>query len=371
MVARAKEEPMRSVLLASAATFALILAHPGFAQTTATDTQPRAVGQQDPVPADVRAPTDPTVPAELQAPPPGQPPEQLLRPVRERGGELIDQSQTPFQTAQNQVPPSQDETMPGQPAAPKGPAANQEGQTQPTDAGTPVAPAGPPGTIGTIAPDQTQTPPGHPAAPHGQGSDQEGQSNSHSDIAPPPSQNPIQMADFVVAQNDTTPGQAAPARPKAPMQPQGSMGDNMQGVQSPLAGDSQAKVAEGYNAAGHQPMSLHASNIDQADTRDVIAPSLPTPPGGPNATPAELLHAARDALGRHATGEAQEALERAETRLLDRSTEPGNAGMPDSADAVKLIGDARMALGHHDMAAATQDIDQALQRPAVEHFAAE
>ena len=116
---------------------------------------------------------------------------------------------------------------------------------------------------------------------------------------------------------------------------------------------------------------MHASNIDPSDTRSVIAPALPAPAVGPNATPAQLLHAARDALARHATGEAQEALERAETRLLDRSTAPSNAGTPDSADAVKLIGDARMALGHHDMATATQDIDQAMQRPAVQHFAAE
>jgi hypothetical protein len=329
---------MRSALLASAATLALILAHPGFAQT-ATDTQPRAVGQSAPAPADVTAPTDPTVPAELQVPPPSQgPDQQLLRPARQHGSELIDPSQLPLQVAQNQVPPSQSETEPGQPAAPKGPAANQEGQTG-----------------------------------------QEDQSE-HGDIAPPPDQNPIQMADFVVAQNDTMPGQtaapnsgamapdqAAPAAPNGRMPAQ----DSMQGMQSPPAGASQAKVAEGYNAAGHEPMSMHASNIDPSDTRSVIAPALPAPAVGPNATPAQLLHAARDALARHATGEAQEALERAETRLLDRSTAPSNAGTPDSADAVKLIGDARMALGHHDMATATQDIDQAMQRPAVQHFAAE
>jgi len=61
---------MRSFLLAFVAAFALMLAHPSFAQSTPEPgNQPRAVGQQNPTPADASAPTDPTVPAEILAPP--------------------------------------------------------------------------------------------------------------------------------------------------------------------------------------------------------------------------------------------------------------------------------------------------------------
>ena len=122
--------------------------------------------------------------------------------------------------------------------------------------------------------------------------------------------------------------------------------------------------------AGQEPLSRSASNIDPGDTTSTIAPRLPAPPLGPDATTPDLLHAARDALGRNATGEAQEALERAETRLLDRSTEPSRAGTPDDRDAVRLIGQAREALGHHDLAQAAQAIDQALHTPAVMQSAA-
>jgi len=322
---------MRSALLASAAMLGLMLAHPGFAQSTMSDTQLRAPGQANPAPADMMAPTDPTVPAELQmAPHPSAVDQQGQPQPRQRGGELIDQSQIPLQEAQNQVPPSQVETMPGQPAAPKGQAANQEGQTPSTDAGTPENPAAPPGMPAYISPGQTGSMPGQPAAPHGQGEGSQGQAtpDQRGDAQPVLSDTPI-----LLAQNDT-------------MSPQ-------------------AKTTEGYNASGHEPMSMSASNTDAGNTRSTIAPQLPSPHIGPDASPSALLHAARDDLGRHQTGAAQEALERAETRLLDRSTEPGNASMPDSRDAVKLIGQARDALGHHDMSQAMQAIDAALQRPAV------
>jgi hypothetical protein len=184
---------MRTLLLASAATFALVLAHPGFAQTgTQPTNQPRAAGQASPTPADLSAPTDPTVPAAVQP--------------------------------------------------------------QPSPAATAV-----PGT--------------------------------------------------------------------------------------------------------HEPFSRSASNIDPNDTRSMIAPRLPAPPVGPDATAPQLLHAARDALARNATGEAQEALERAETVLLDRSTEPSQASIPDGQRAVGLIAQARGALGRGDKAQATQAIDAALQAP--------
>ena len=50
----------------------------------------------------------------------------------------------------------------------------------------------------------------------------------------------------------------------------------------------------------------------------VSPPNLPTTLVGPNATPADYLRAAQQSLQAGRTGEAQQALEMAETRLLDR-----------------------------------------------------
>jgi hypothetical protein len=68
------------------------------------------------------------------------------------------------------------------------------------------------------------------------------------------------------------------------------------------------------------PTSNSASNINPGDTSSTIAPQLPTPASGEDNAPTEYLIAARQALAAGRTGEAQEALERAETRLADRST---------------------------------------------------
>ena len=73
-------------------------------------------------------------------------------------------------------------------------------------------------------------------------------------------------------------------------------------------------------AFAQNPTSNKASNIGAADTASPIAPALPSPDLGPGAPPLAFLHAARAALATGRTGEAQQALEMAETRLLDRST---------------------------------------------------
>ncbi len=106
------------------------------------------------------------------------------------------------------------------------------------------------------------------------------------------------------------------------------------------------------------PMRRRSSNIDRSDTRSVSAPRLPMPNVGPNADAATYVAAARASLQRGQTGAAQEALERAETRMLDRSTAPGAAGTPDASPMVKQISDARMALARGDRAAASQILSQ-------------
>src|SRR5271166_2747793 len=70
------------------------------------------------------------------------------------------------------------------------------------------------------------------------------------------------------------------------------------------------------------PLDLRASNIAPADTRSAVAPALPVPAVALSAPPLSFLEAARWALAGARTGEAQEALERAETRLLDGTAQP-------------------------------------------------
>ena len=108
------------------------------------------------------------------------------------------------------------------------------------------------------------------------------------------------------------------------------------------------------------PTSSQASNIEPADTRSVIAPTLPSPPIGPDATPRDYLAAARTALLTGQTGQAQQALEMAETRALVRSVVPSRAGAPDSSAFISRIGAARRALGAGDRDQAVVMIDQAL-----------
>jgi hypothetical protein len=108
------------------------------------------------------------------------------------------------------------------------------------------------------------------------------------------------------------------------------------------------------------PMSNAASNITPSDTRSTIAPTLPTPGVADGEGPHAYLQAARDALSRGQTGLAQESLERAETRVLDRSVAPSRADEPAQGRLAGIIRDARMALGAGDRARAMSLIDQAL-----------
>jgi hypothetical protein len=106
-------------------------------------------------------------------------------------------------------------------------------------------------------------------------------------------------------------------------------------------------------------MSTRASNSTAANTRSEIAPRLPDPAAGAN-TPQSYLAAAQRALNSGRTGAAQEALERAETRLLSRSTEQSMAGSPDASPMVQQIGEARRALAARDTAAAKSAISAAM-----------
>ena len=123
------------------------------------------------------------------------------------------------------------------------------------------------------------------------------------------------------------------------------------GADAPRTGD--------YRGGAGSPSSTRASNIDRQDTRSEIAPRLPDPGAAAN-TPQALLQAAQRALASNRTGAAQEALERAETRVLTRSTDPSAAGTPDSGSMVQSIGAARRALAARDIPGARAAISAAL-----------
>ena len=95
------------------------------------------------------------------------------------------------------------------------------------------------------------------------------------------------------------------------------------------------------------------------DTRSTIAPALPVPPLSDNASPLDFLNFARDALAHRRTGEAQEALERAEARALDRSVPLFQTDKPVEDPLVTQIRQARIALGSNDIDHATQLIASA------------
>ena len=108
------------------------------------------------------------------------------------------------------------------------------------------------------------------------------------------------------------------------------------------------------------PMGTNASNIDQSDTRSQIAPNLPSPELGPNASPADYLRAAQQSLQAGRTGEAQQSLEMAETRLLDRSIPIGQGGVPDQSPVIGQINQALRALAAGDRAQTMQLIQAAI-----------
>jgi hypothetical protein len=113
-------------------------------------------------------------------------------------------------------------------------------------------------------------------------------------------------------------------------------------------------------AFAQNPTSSQASNIDAQDTQSTIAPALPTPDLGPGAPAIAFLHAARGALATGQTGKAQQALEMAETRLLDRSTPLFQTNDPSRNPLIHQIGEARRALGSGDRAQSMQLLDRAI-----------
>ena len=102
--------------------------------------------------------------------------------------------------------------------------------------------------------------------------------------------------------------------------------------------------------------------LDALAQSTILAP-LPIPSVDENAPPRAFLEAARQALAAGRAGEADEALERAESRTLDRTVRPSRANVPDKQPFITLITQARTALAAHDRATALEKINQALALP--------
>jgi hypothetical protein len=108
------------------------------------------------------------------------------------------------------------------------------------------------------------------------------------------------------------------------------------------------------------PMSDKAGNISPTDTISAIAPNLPSPAIGDNASPRDYLLAARTALLLGRTGEAQQALEMAETRALDRSVPLFQTSTRIKEPLIGEIEQALQALSEGDRGRAVQIIETAL-----------
>lgn len=108
------------------------------------------------------------------------------------------------------------------------------------------------------------------------------------------------------------------------------------------------------------PMGNNASNINPNDTNSVIAPNLPSPPLGSNAPATDYLRAAQNSLAAGRTGEAQQSLEMAQTRLLDRSVPQGQTNTPSTNPAVSQLNLALQALARGDRAQCMQIIQQVI-----------
>lgn len=84
---------------------------------------------------------------------------------------------------------------------------------------------------------------------------------------------------------------------------------NAQGVPpgtNPVTG---ARPGNDVGTGMSMPMGTRASNIDGSDTRSTIAPNLPSPSLGPDASPVDFLRAAQASLQAGRTGEAQQSLD--------------------------------------------------------------
>lgn len=123
--------------------------------------------------------------------------------------------------------------------------------------------------------------------------------------------------------------------------------------------DGAAPPTTAYRGGVGSPLSTRATNLTPSSRPEALGSRLPDP-NAVGGTPRDLLEAAQRLLSQGRTGAAQEALERAETRVLSRTTDPSMASQPDQAAMVQNIAQARRALGGRDLNGAKQAIAMAM-----------
>jgi hypothetical protein len=122
--------------------------------------------------------------------------------------------------------------------------------------------------------------------------------------------------------------------------------------------DTGARPGNDIGTGMSLPRSDKAGNLNAATTHSDLAPNLPAPSGD---GVRELLAEARADLAANRTGAAQEALERAETRALDRSIPVGTEHVPAQDPLVQAVTQARAALATGDTRGAIAVIDAAMR----------
>lgn len=106
-------------------------------------------------------------------------------------------------------------------------------------------------------------------------------------------------------------------------------------------------------------MALSATALAQSD-RSVVLPPLPSPNLPEGSRPSDYLRAAQGALAAGHVGEAESALEMAQTRILDRSVPMGQTDNPSDNPTIGQVAQARQALAAHDRATCLQLIQTAI-----------
>ena len=112
---------------------------------------------------------------------------------------------------------------------------------------------------------------------------------------------------------------------------------------------------------------LALTGTAMAQTTPPLSPPPPTAPAvAPGDRPSDYLRAAQEALALGHDGDAEEELEMAQTRMLDRSVPLGQTDRPSDNPTVGQISRAIQALSAHDRTACSQAIQQALASAAAQ-----
>ena len=149
--------------------------------------------------------------------------------------------------------------------------------------------------------------------------------------------------------------QTAPASGYAPAFPPGYMAPP-----PPGAGATPAPVVATPMAAPTASANAGASDTPNPAELKYIAKPLTTPALPADSPPEAYLRAAQAALATGHDGEAQQAMEMAQTRLLDRSVPLGQTGIPSANPAVDGISAALTRLTAGDRSGAMQKLDAVL-----------